>query len=222
MLEPDPAKPPPSAGSLAMAEWVDRNAPLAARPSNSSIMLRDRRPGDGHRPLVLAPAKSKPTTARVSVRPAMASKDDRAGSRASSAAELNRHNYLYYVEAKPEISDREYDRMMERLTELEAEHPELVTAGQPDPAGRRPAARRLRDRPPRRPDALDRQHLFLRRAARVGRAGAQGAEPPASRCATSSSSRSTAWPSRCDTSTASSCRARPAATASAATTSRPT
>jgi DNA ligase (NAD+) len=46
-------------------------------------------------------------------------------------AELNRHNYLYYVEAKPEISDREYDRMMSRLTELEAEHPELVTPDSP-------------------------------------------------------------------------------------------
>ena len=46
-------------------------------------------------------------------------------------SELNRHNYLYYVEAKPEISDREYDRMMARLTELEAEHPELVTSDSP-------------------------------------------------------------------------------------------
>ncbi len=26
--------------------------------------------------------------------------------------ELNRHNYLYYVEAQPAISDREYDRLM--------------------------------------------------------------------------------------------------------------
>ena len=46
-------------------------------------------------------------------------------------AELNRHNYLYYVEAKPEISDREYDRMISRLTELEAEHPELVSPDSP-------------------------------------------------------------------------------------------
>ena len=29
--------------------------------------------------------------------------------------EINRHNRLYYVEAAPEISDREYDRLMERL-----------------------------------------------------------------------------------------------------------
>jgi DNA ligase (NAD+) len=45
--------------------------------------------------------------------------------------ELNRHNYLYYVEAQPEISDREYDRKMERLTALESEHPELVTPDSP-------------------------------------------------------------------------------------------
>ena len=44
---------------------------------------------------------------------------------------LNRHNYLYYVEAAPEISDREFDRMMSRLQELEAEHPDLVTDDSP-------------------------------------------------------------------------------------------
>jgi DNA ligase (NAD+) len=45
--------------------------------------------------------------------------------------ELNRHNYLYYVEAAPEISDREYDRKMTRLTELETEHPELMSPDSP-------------------------------------------------------------------------------------------
>ncbi|MFI5460920.1 MAG: NAD-dependent DNA ligase LigA [Isosphaerales bacterium] len=45
--------------------------------------------------------------------------------------ELNRHNYLYYVEAQPAISDREYDRMMIRLAELEAQHPELMTPDSP-------------------------------------------------------------------------------------------
>jgi DNA ligase (NAD+) len=44
---------------------------------------------------------------------------------------LNRHNYLYYVEAAPEISDREYDRMMSRLQELEAAHPEFVADDSP-------------------------------------------------------------------------------------------
>ena len=44
---------------------------------------------------------------------------------------LNHHNYLYYVEAKPEISDREFDRLLEELKKLEAEHPELVTPDSP-------------------------------------------------------------------------------------------
>lgn len=45
--------------------------------------------------------------------------------------ELNRHNYLYYVQATPEISDREYDRMMQELIELEAAHPEMITPDSP-------------------------------------------------------------------------------------------
>ena len=42
---------------------------------------------------------------------------------------IERHNRLYYVDAAPIISDREYDRLMERLESLEKEHPEL---GLPD------------------------------------------------------------------------------------------
>src|SRR5271165_7327745 len=45
--------------------------------------------------------------------------------------EINRHNRLYYLDAAPEISDREYDRLMARLMELEAEHPELVSPDSP-------------------------------------------------------------------------------------------
>jgi DNA ligase (NAD+) len=45
--------------------------------------------------------------------------------------ELNHHNYLYYVEGKPQISDREYDRLMRELIDLEAAHPELVTPDSP-------------------------------------------------------------------------------------------
>jgi len=45
--------------------------------------------------------------------------------------EIRRHNYLYYVENEPEISDREFDALMERLQELEREHPELVTPDSP-------------------------------------------------------------------------------------------
>ncbi len=46
-------------------------------------------------------------------------------------AELRRHNRLYYVDAAPEISDREYDRLIKRLEALETEHPELVTPDSP-------------------------------------------------------------------------------------------
>jgi DNA ligase (NAD+) len=45
--------------------------------------------------------------------------------------ELRRHDHLYYVEARPEISDRDYDRLMDELKRLEADHPELVTPDSP-------------------------------------------------------------------------------------------
>ena len=45
--------------------------------------------------------------------------------------EIRRHDYLYYVLAAPEISDREYDRLFEQLKKLEAEHPELITPDSP-------------------------------------------------------------------------------------------
>ena len=45
--------------------------------------------------------------------------------------QLRHHDRLYYVLAKPEISDREYDKLMAELRELEAKHPELVTGDSP-------------------------------------------------------------------------------------------
>ena len=44
---------------------------------------------------------------------------------------LQRHNYLYYVEANPEISDGEYDTLFQRLQALEGAFPELVTPDSP-------------------------------------------------------------------------------------------
>lgn len=41
------------------------------------------------------------------------------------------HDRKYYVEAAPEITDREYDRLLEQLKKLEAAHPELITADSP-------------------------------------------------------------------------------------------
>jgi DNA ligase (NAD+) len=41
------------------------------------------------------------------------------------------HNYQYYVLDDPLVTDSEYDRLMQRLLQLEADHPELVTAASP-------------------------------------------------------------------------------------------
>ncbi|MBN1794692.1 MAG: NAD-dependent DNA ligase LigA [Candidatus Omnitrophica bacterium] len=41
------------------------------------------------------------------------------------------HDYRYYVEAQPEISDYDYDQLMKTLGELEKAHPELVTPDSP-------------------------------------------------------------------------------------------
>jgi len=45
--------------------------------------------------------------------------------------EIRHHDRKYYVDAAPEISDRDYDRLLDELKKLEAEHPELVTADSP-------------------------------------------------------------------------------------------
>ena len=45
--------------------------------------------------------------------------------------DLRRHEHLYYVLDKPEISDAEYDALMRRLHELEREHPDLATPDSP-------------------------------------------------------------------------------------------
>jgi DNA ligase (NAD+) len=44
---------------------------------------------------------------------------------------IRHHEYLYYVLDHPEISDAEFDKLMQRLKALEAEHPELITADSP-------------------------------------------------------------------------------------------
>ena len=44
---------------------------------------------------------------------------------------IRRHDQLYYVEARPEISDLDYDRLMDELKGLESANPDLVTADSP-------------------------------------------------------------------------------------------
>ena len=45
--------------------------------------------------------------------------------------EIRRHDRKYYVEAAPEISDRDYDRLVDELRALEADRPDLVTPDSP-------------------------------------------------------------------------------------------
>jgi DNA ligase (NAD+) len=45
--------------------------------------------------------------------------------------QIRYHDRKYYVEAQPEISDTQYDRLMQRLKQLEAAHPELITPDSP-------------------------------------------------------------------------------------------
>lgn len=45
--------------------------------------------------------------------------------------QLTYHGYRYYVEDNPEIPDAEYDRLMQQLLAIEAEHPEWVTDDSP-------------------------------------------------------------------------------------------
>src|SRR5947207_1251788 len=45
--------------------------------------------------------------------------------------EIRHHEYRYYVLDDPEISDAEFDRLMNELKKLEAAHPELVTPDSP-------------------------------------------------------------------------------------------
>jgi DNA ligase (NAD+) len=50
---------------------------------------------------------------------------------AQLAAELRAHDHAYYIEAKPKVSDREYDRLYHELLDLEKSFPELATPDSP-------------------------------------------------------------------------------------------
>lgn len=54
--------------------------------------------------------------------------------------EIRRHEDLYYLEDNPEISDEEYDALIEKLRKVEAQHPALITPDSPTQrVGGRPA-----------------------------------------------------------------------------------
>ncbi|MGA4643221.1 NAD-dependent DNA ligase LigA [Limisphaera sp. 4302-co] len=65
--------------------------------------------------------------------------------------EIRMHDHAYYVEARPKISDREYDRLFQELLDLERQFPELVTPDSPSQrVGGQPLEgfRRIRHRVP--------------------------------------------------------------------------
>ena len=45
--------------------------------------------------------------------------------------QLHHHNYLYYVQNSPTLSDQEFDRLMRELQDLEAKHPEVYDPNSP-------------------------------------------------------------------------------------------
>src|SRR5204862_8215954 len=45
--------------------------------------------------------------------------------------ELDHHNHRYYVLDDPEITDQQYDALLNELRDIEAEHPELLTPDSP-------------------------------------------------------------------------------------------
>ena len=45
--------------------------------------------------------------------------------------EIERHNALYYDQARPEISDQQFDALFRELRDLEQKHPEIATADSP-------------------------------------------------------------------------------------------
>ncbi len=50
---------------------------------------------------------------------------------ATLAAEIRRHDQAYYVEARPTLSDFDYDRLYQELLDLEKQFPDLVTPSSP-------------------------------------------------------------------------------------------
>lgn len=57
--------------------------------------------------------------------------DDPAARHAELATEIRRHERLYHVEGRPELTDPEFDALVRELKALEATHPELVTSDSP-------------------------------------------------------------------------------------------
>ena len=96
-----------------MAAWVDRNAPSVLAVEFAIMLVT------GVITWSLTPGLRRSDRAATWGWPATKEIKDEV---ARLRSELNRHGYLYYVEANPEVSDREYDQMM-LVTELKGSIP---------------------------------------------------------------------------------------------------
>ena len=67
-------------------------------------------------------------TLKLEVAQASAQERDRAEALRS---QIRHHNYLYYAQDTPEVSDAAYDALMQELRTLEKTYPELLTADSP-------------------------------------------------------------------------------------------
>ena len=65
--------------------------------------------------------------------------------------EITLHDRLYYVEDKPVISDAEYDRLFDRLLEIEKQYPQLVTPDSPSQRVGFPPSKKFEPAPHRIP-----------------------------------------------------------------------
>lgn len=63
--------------------------------------------------------------------PSTTEREEAAERIAKLSAELEHHNHLYYVEARPVLSDQEFDRRMKELEALEGQWPELASPNSP-------------------------------------------------------------------------------------------
>jgi DNA ligase (NAD+) len=102
--------------------------------------------------------------------------------------EIERHNRLYHVEARPEISDQDYDQLLKELEALEKTHPDLDSPDSPthrvggEPVSGFPTVTHTRpmlsiDNTYNRADLLDWHQRVVKGLSAEGLFGAQAAEP---------------------------------------------
>ena len=96
-------------------------------------------------------------------------------------AELRRHSYLYYHEARPEISDAEYDELFRRLQALERQYPALESPDSPTKRVGAPPQARFQTVEHVAPllslDSSEKSEDFVRFDERVRRALGEGVTP---------------------------------------------